>query len=139
MNMRPSLHRALYFGPALLIAIGIFVSSSMSSFGPLEGMPLLEYDKLIHGILYGVLALALLFGLEKGFPRCPPPRSLIYAALGSGLYGLTDEFHQMFVPNRHACWEDVAANFVGATVAVLLARGVLGWRVRLVDQREMDA
>ena len=130
MSMRPRLRRALYFVPALTIATGIFISSSISSFGPLEDMPFFKYDKLIHAIIYGLLALAILWGIEEGFCKTPRWRSVFLAALLAGVYGITDEFHQMFVPNRIACWEDVIANFTGATVAVLLARVFLGMRER---------
>jgi len=36
------------------------------------------------------------------------------AVVFSGLYGISDEFHQYFVPGRYASVGDVAANFFGA-------------------------
>jgi VanZ family protein len=52
----------------------------------------------------------------------------------STLYGLTDEFHQMFVPGRTPAWDDVAADAGGAVLGAAFV-GILYiinklWRMR---------
>jgi VanZ family protein len=42
------------------------------------------------------------------------------SVLSAGLYGISDEIHQYFVPGRSADVMDVAADFVGAAWGVLL-------------------
>jgi VanZ family protein len=36
------------------------------------------------------------------------------------LYGLTDEFHQLFIPDRTADWRDIRNDAVGAALALLI-------------------
>jgi VanZ family protein len=47
------------------------------------------------------------------------------------LYGATDEIHQLFVPNRTADVKDLAADAVGAAVAVVLLYIVHAVRARV--------
>jgi VanZ family protein len=45
---------------------------------------------------------------------------IVSAVVGAALYGVTDEFHQSFVPGRDASVFDLIVNTIGATVAVVL-------------------
>jgi VanZ family protein len=45
----------------------------------------------------------------------------MWAVLLSGLYGVTDEFHQAFVPGRGAAALDVGIDTLGAALGVWLA------------------
>ena len=42
------------------------------------------------------------------------------AWLLAALYGLSDEIHQAFVPNRSASWHDVALDAAGALIGLLI-------------------
>lgn len=42
------------------------------------------------------------------------------AVLLSVLYGLTDEFHQQFIPGRTPDWLDIRNDLIGAVLAMLL-------------------
>jgi len=42
----------------------------------------------------------------------------------SVVYGMSDEFHQMFVAGRTAAWDDVQADFYGAVIGAALV-GIL--------------
>jgi len=44
------------------------------------------------------------------------------AAAAAGVYGLSDEFHQLFVIGRSASWLDAAANAAGAVAAAMVMR-----------------
>jgi VanZ family protein len=48
--------------------------------------------------------------------------------LAAAAYSLTDEFHQLFVPGRHASIADCAIDSTGAALAVLLALGYRSYR-----------
>ena len=65
-----------------------------------------------HGFVYAVLALLLVwaFGTNR--------RALFGAFLLAMLYGLSDEFHQSFVPGRHPDPLDLLCNGAGAGVAL---------------------
>jgi VanZ family protein len=70
------------------------------------------WDKLLHCVGYaglGVLALRAFHGGFTGPRRAPA----IYAGLAVILWGISDEFHQSFVPGRDASVLDVCADAVG--------------------------
>ncbi len=71
-----------------------------------------------HLIAYGSLAVALMVALERtGFEAS---RAAPLAVRGATLYGISDEFHQSFVPGRHADPFDLLVNAIGAGLTVLL-------------------
>jgi VanZ family protein len=88
---------------------------------------------LAHFALYAVLGalLALALGPGSGW------RTIAVAAAIGAFYGLTDEFHQSFVPGRtpsSADWLiDVAGAASGAAIVVLSARGAARRRPRDQD------
>jgi VanZ family protein len=47
-------------------------------------------------------------------------RVALLSVLSAGVYGISDEIHQYFVPGRSADVMDVAADFIGAALGVLL-------------------
>ncbi|HCV43138.1 MAG TPA: teicoplanin resistance protein VanZ [Bacteroidetes bacterium] len=100
--------------PAILWAVLIFVASSIPSI-TLPELKFIPADKAVHLIVYFVFC-ALAFralSYQKRFPRIAS-RALTGALLLSVLFGLSDEFHQSFVPNRVADVLDVVADSLGA-------------------------
>lgn len=97
----------------VLYADFIFVMSSMERMPfPLE----LKFhsDWLVHGVEYAVLGVLLARTLHLTWRfRFSDTLVLACAALGA-LYGLTDEWHQSFVPHRAGSLADVAADGIGA-------------------------
>ena len=73
-------------------------------------------DKAIHLIEYGVLSVLFFYSLRKSIPGFNFKTVAILAILLSGLYGISDEVHQYFVPGRESSIGDVTANFIGAIV-----------------------
>jgi len=78
-----------------------------------------------------VLTVCLVRGLCWERDVAPRPRDLVLAIALATLYGVTDEVHQTFVPDRtgHAVdvgWDLVGALF-GAIVARLLSPALLRW------------
>jgi VanZ family protein len=68
-------------------------------------------DKLIHACIYFPLAFLLYLSLRTCGIR---KHILAVAFLLAGIYGITDELHQFFVPGRDASIGDAVANFTGA-------------------------
>jgi len=88
----------------------VFVLSSRAVPGPVSRVP----DWATHAAGYAVLAVLLCRALAGGLGR---PVTVKVAALGaflSFLYGVTDEWHQYFVADRHADAWDLAKNLAGA-------------------------
>ena len=87
----------------------IFVLSSQQSFR-IHGLPE-NADKVVHIFIYIPLAFLLYLSLNTSGLK----KSLfVVAFIFAGIYGITDEFHQYFVPGRYASAGDVAADFFGA-------------------------
>jgi len=76
--------------------------------------------KLAHLTEYAVLAQLLYVSLLKGGELEWRPRAAFWSAVIAGAYSLTDEFHQLFVPNRTASLVDCAIDTTGAILGLLL-------------------
>ena len=70
--------------------------------------------KNAHVLVFGILALLLWWSNNKN------SHSFIIAWLLTTAYAATDEFHQLYVPNRTASVEDVILDSFGAFIALLL-------------------
>lgn len=105
--------------PAILWAVFIFVASSIPS-NDFPDMSIFQYDKLIHiGIFYifGLLIYRAfnLFWTKAIFSW----RKVFFTLLTVTVYGVLDEFHQMFVPGRTADVWDATADSLGSILAVV--------------------
>jgi VanZ family protein len=98
----------------------IFAISSLHKAPIPEGVS----DHQGHALGYAILAVLMFRALAGGSWTGVSWRSGAIAVAFSVVYGLTDEFHQMFVPGRTAAWDDVAADFYGAMIGAALV-GIL--------------
>jgi VanZ family protein len=76
--------------------------------------------KLAHLTEYAVFAQLLYVSLLGGGELEWQPRAALWSAVIAGAYSLTDEFHQLFVPNRTASLVDCAIDTTGAILGLLL-------------------
>jgi VanZ family protein len=108
---------------ALVVAwmAAVFGVSSISNLGPAARVP----DWISHPIEYGVGAVLVGRALEGGRRRPLTMSTALTATLLVTAYGVTDEYHQSFVPGRTADPADVAKDLAGATAACALYR----WRM----------
>jgi VanZ family protein len=74
-------------------------------------------DKVIHALVFGGFSVTVWFALRSSAPGVSPIRLSSVAVLIATLYGLSDEFHQSFVPGREMDAVDLAADGIGACVA----------------------
>jgi VanZ family protein len=116
MNMRAG---AIRFVPVTVVMGTIFFLSHQPG-TDFQLPPVPGLDKLGHGILYALLAAAALFAVPGETRRTKPGRSAMLIVLFSLLYGLTDEYHQSFIPGRMASPADVLADGAGAAALVFL-------------------
>lgn len=93
----------------------IFYMSSNPVPPPAREVPIFYDIKLIHIIEYGILSALYFYAIDKT-SKIPLIWKMIYAVMLTLIYGLTDEFHQIFVPGRSARIADVAANVIGAII-----------------------
>jgi len=92
----------------------IFFLSSQSS---LPGSSLTP-DWVQHGIAYAGLAVVTLRAVSAGRWSAIGPTALALAWLIATLYGVSDEYHQSFVPGRTPDLRDVIADGAGAALAL---------------------
>jgi VanZ family protein len=87
-------------------------------------------DKNLHALLYAGLGVLLVRALAGGVHRRVLARSALIAVAIAAAYGVTDEFHQWFVPPRSVEGLDVVADTLGAALAasVLWVRSALAFR-----------
>ena len=105
----------ILWGPFLGALAIVFWLSSMAT------VPGAHYvwDKLLHTVGYAGLGILAMRAFHGGFAR-PRLAPTIYAALTVILWGISDEFHQSFVPGRDSSALDVVADAVGVILSVLL-------------------
>lgn len=110
-----------FLAPATWATVIFILSSLPANAYPTVAIPFA--DKIVHLFLYGPLG----FWLARAFARpafpCINARGEGYAFILGALYGLTDEFHQIFVPQRTFSLADWTID----CVALLI--GVIVWRI----------
>lgn len=84
-------------------------------------------------LVLGALYVVALRGHGRGW-------HVIALAVGlASVYGVTDEFHQSFVPGRVPDVIDWATDTAGAVTGALIASGVLRWRATATSVRASGA
>lgn len=107
-----------YYFPAILWALMIFVSSSI----PGNDFPRITFphlDKIVHMIYYGLLFFFVHNALrhQEHFPFLARNAKEVTFAF-CVLYGVSDEFHQLFVPGRSCEIGDLCADAAGALLCL---------------------
>lgn len=111
----------------------LFWVSSRTGFGPI---PVSEIpDWTTHGAGYAVLAVLACRALAGGLDRPVTAGSAALAVLIATTYGVTDEWHQSFVPGRMADGWDIVKDFAGAAAGALAC----AWPRRQGEQRRKAA
>lgn len=108
--------------PVLLYAGLIFQLSSVTPHRSLA-QPFPGWDKVCHFLEYLLLSLLLARALQTGAVSHPKSRYLLAFGI-SFLYGVSDEFHQYFVPNREASGFDLLADLSGSAAGIPISRWI---------------
>ena len=111
-----------YWGPVVLWAGMIFALSAVSTF-PQAVAPLFRLDKLAHAGEYVVLA----FLIARAFSGTTTTARIVVRALTIVLtiaYGVSDEWHQSFVPGRTVSGLDLLADTTGGVLGQWLWFGI---------------
>ena len=92
--------------------------------------PVVNLDKLLHLVAYTVLGLSFLLALSPDWRARRPRAAAVATVLFCLAYGLSDEFHQQFVPGRFPGADDLVADTLGGLCAVLIDRTRQRWASR---------
>ena len=116
--MKISLH-SIRIVPVLLLMGTIFFLSHQP--GTQLQLPyIFGLDKLSHGVAYATLAAAMLYAAPRKALFLQPWRVGALIVLFCLLYGMTDEYHQSFIPGRVPSFGDIIADVTGAGLLVFL-------------------
>jgi VanZ family protein len=111
-----------YHLPLILYLIFIFVLSSI----PGRDLPSIKFelsDKVAHFSVFGLLCFLFFYSLKNQYKYIKLQKfAPEFAVLFTLIYGITDEIHQMYTPNRSSDILDVLADFLGALVMYLLIK-----------------
>jgi hypothetical protein len=124
--------------PAIAWALLILVLCLM----PGEAVPswdwtdLLNLDKPVHAVLFGVLLVLLVQGFRTARAEAfRPARPLLVAFVLTVVYGaLTEWMQQLEALGRHGDLNDLVANTVGALLGMIYLR----WQLNRQRAREME-
>jgi len=111
------------WGSVVGYCVLIFVLSAQSNL-QLPGT-LLPSDKLAHLLEYAGLGWLWVRAITGSRPEWTTVAGLFSAVLFAGIYGISDEWHQYYVPGRHADLRDLFADVIGAMLGGL---GYFLWR-----------
>ena len=89
-------------------------------------------DWILHGVEYGVFGLLLARALHLTLGKSSNFFLVGAVFLLAALYGVSDEWHQSFVPNRQFSAQDIVADGIGAFF------GAWGWTVKLRYSRAKE-
>lgn len=124
--MKLRVKSVLRFVPMACVMGTIYILSAQP--GDSISLPQLPgVDKLAHMAIYGVLALTILFSFNRPTTKSDLKRVVLMTVSSCLVYGITDEFHQSFVPGRTPSVLDLLADCIGAFIACLF---YLFWRER---------
>lgn len=117
----------------LIMLMGIIFYLSHQP-GDALGLPeVVGIDKVLHALAYGGLAVTFLYAIQ------PLTSRFSYRWLGFGVvlfclfYGISDEFHQSFIPHRFVSVWDVVADTIGAAIVVV----VWAWKLGQKEESEI--
>jgi VanZ family protein len=104
----------------LLVMVLIFVASSQPKSSPRDLLWYLpgQVQNLLHLPVYAVFSAAWCLAL----PRWREWRTALLIVLLCVVFGLSDEWHQSFVPGRQADVFDVLRDAIGACIGLIVMR-----------------
>lgn len=112
----------LVYVPLVIYWVVLFIATSI----PADRMPSVGVgDKFSHFFAYLVLSalMFLAFSFQEKYKILKNYPAAMSALIAS-VYGIFDEFHQMFIPGRSAELLDLVADILGAIAGVILTRQV---------------
>lgn len=120
--------RVLLWGPVVAYLAVIFYLSAQSSPPTPGGLP----DKLAHAIEYFALGVLVFRAVAGGFGERVTAARAMTTMIIALTYAVSDEVHQLFVPNRTADARDVLADAAGASLALFAC---WAWNIIVTSNR----
>jgi len=107
-----------YWLPLIVYCVLIYVQSDYPS--P-ESLPSFKFsDKLLHFAAYAVMGVLFYRAYQTLSFKNNIPLLMLLSIISTSLYGISDEFHQSYVPLRDGSLLDLMADILGAICGVYL-------------------
>ena len=106
----------------LLPLLGMMAAIFTLSHQPGDSLTLpdiINIDKLLHALVYTLLGLTAWYAMPPPWRQIHPKTAAVLVVACCLLYGITDEWHQSFIPGRFSSAADVGADAFGGGLAVL--------------------
>jgi VanZ family protein len=126
--LRPTARILRSWVPALIFMGVLFRLSSLPG-NEIHLPPFPNSDKVVHFCAYAFLGW--LISLRRVLAGTPGTGVDFKAMIVGMLYGISDEFHQSFVPMRDSSVYDWTADALGVTVGVLICARMFRNRLQL--------
>lgn len=113
--------RARYF-IATVLYCGLIFALSSDSHPPAFALPwqMQGLDKVCHAILYAGLGSIVSVGMRRSGKPVSVWAQCFVPIIFAFLYGISDEIHQIYVPNRTFDFGDMLADLAGPTMAQMV-------------------
>ena len=120
--------------PLILYCVFIFMQSRLPA--PFDMPDVSHFDKLLHLGAYGVMAVLFYRTYLAGWPQAMKGTLIWASVISTALYGLSDEIHQYFVPERSADLLDWLADTVGAAMGAVIYQRLFdaARKIRKIDR-----
>ncbi|MBE0572716.1 MAG: VanZ family protein [Ignavibacteriaceae bacterium] len=110
----------LVYVPLILYGIILFILTILPGDGAVKSN---SPDKFYHFAAYGLFSFILYFTLFfQNKILLLKKYTAAFTILFASLFGVLNEFNQIFIPGRSANIYDVIANFIGSLVTVLIIK-----------------
>ena len=116
--------RVLAWIPPVIWALIILVSSVIPG-GALPDVKIDYLDKVVHFLMYIILALLMVRGYFYNFSNNIPPKVILFMLILGGGYGILMELVQCYIPGREASLLDAVSNIAGILAGSILGKGVI--------------
>jgi VanZ family protein len=101
-----------------ILWMGIIFAGSSFELKP-GASPFTYADKVAHFFEFGLLGILLFCSLKRSFAHLPATVLILLATALTGMYGLSDEIHQLYVPTREFSGYDIIADVSGGFACTL--------------------
>lgn len=107
----------VYHLPTILYA-GLIIGLSSIPYLKSPSLKFFTFDKVAHFLEYSIFAFLTFRSFSNLSVKINVNRAYLLSLLFLSLFALLDEFHQSFVPGRHADVADLLTDFLGAFLVI---------------------
>ena len=117
-NRSPHRRRRISLWFPVVIWAALIAAATSTPGSTLPPPPIPFFDLVVHVGLYGVLGFLLYRAIRSGTRLGPTAWGWLVAFAIAQIYGVLDEVHQLWIPNRTCALSDGLADGIGAALGI---------------------